>query len=135
MAEKDLAKAFCQLTQSLFPVRIENALYSPGLPDLCLVSIGAWVELKWAREWPKRGGPLRLPHFTMAQKAWAAKCLRRGGRCYLCVMCKGEWFIYRAANEAYAMVGNMAREEMIERADWYFESKPSGEELCAVFTS
>jgi hypothetical protein len=134
VSERDLAREFCKLTQSLFPVRIENALITPGLPDVSLVGIGAWVELKWAREWPKRGGPLRIPHFSQEQKNWAQKCIRRGGTCWILLMCKNEWFIFHGKNPAYYLVGDLAQGQLKEMASAYFAKKPTSEELCGVFT-
>jgi hypothetical protein len=133
VSEKLLSREFCKLVQQLFPIRLENAIPTPGLPDILLVSVGQLVELKWAREWPKRGGALRLPHFSTEQKNWAQKCIRKGGTCWLLLMCKAEWFIFHGSNPAYYLVGDLTQEELTEKSDAYFKGKPTGEALCDLF--
>ncbi len=133
MSEKDLSKTFCDLTKRLDPVRVENLLTGPkgtGTPDVNLAS-GHWVELKIANSWPKRGGPLRLPHFTTEQKNWAARRTAAGGQVFLVLKVRSEWFIFDS--DSYDRVGQMTREEMMEAARFYFPVKPTSDELCACF--
>lgn len=129
-----MARTFCQIAAPLLPIRVENLLPNPGLPDCFLSKHGGLVEFKWARDWPKRGGPLRLPHYTEAQRSWARKHLADGGRCFLVLQVKKEWFIFTANQVAYYEVGNLTREQLKAEADRYFAKKPTTEELVEYFS-
>lgn len=133
MSEKDRAKDFCDLVEPLIPIRIENLLPPSGCPDCVLSKNGAWVEFKWAKQWPKRKGPLRIKHYTEEQRLWARIHLGRGGKCFLILFVKQEWFIFDAQNEFYYKVGNLTREELTKHASFYFKKKPSTEQLLDVF--
>lgn len=135
MSEKDFSHAFCALVKPLDPVRVENLLTGAtglGIPDLNL-STGAWVELKIGKCWPKRGGPLRLPHFTSEQKRWALRRAAAGGDVFLALKVRSEWFIFDA--DGMQEVGNLTKEELIEASRHYFPVKPTSEQLCACFTT
>lgn len=134
MSEKDLSRTFCELTKRLDPIRVENGMtyaQAIGTPDIN-ISTGAWIELKALKAWPKKGGPLRIPHFTDEQKNWARRRMAAGGEVFLLVKVRSEWFIFDG--DAYQDVGNMTREEMIEAARFYFPVKPTSDQLCACFT-
>lgn len=70
---------------------IENRLES-GTPDLAY--IGGWLELKWLRGWPKQGGVVQLPHFTKAQRYWLRKHCEMGGRAFMILQVRREWFLF-----------------------------------------
>lgn len=131
MSEKDFARDFCLLTKSLHPVRIENALATPGLPDVSIAP--GFVELKWARAWPKKHTtPLRIDHYTDDQRHWLLRRAAAGGGAWLALKVRSEWFIFCA--DSAQQVGFLTRQELTEQADAYFPVKPSAEELCRVFT-
>lgn len=114
-------------------MRVENLLCGKGgigTPDVN-ISTG-WVELKWAKSWPSRPStPLRLPHFTDEQRNWALRRKGAGGRCWLVLQVKQEWFIFDEAGMQW--VGTWTRQELIDNALVYFPTKPTSEQLCAVF--
>lgn len=131
MSEKDFAREFCLLTKKLHPVRVENALTTLGLPDVN-ISTG-WVELKWAKSWPKKEStPFRLPHYTDEQRAWLKKRGDAGGGAWLALQVRTEWFVFDA--DLAQDVGKLTRDCLIEFSTAYFPTKPTSDELCKVFT-
>ena len=101
----------------LDPVRIENSL-ELGTPDVNYT--GGWLELKFAREWPRRGGPLKLAHFTPQQNAWIVRRVHAGGVVAVVLKVGKEWYalpggpvtqkfyedgLLRCEAEAYAVQG------------------------------
>jgi hypothetical protein len=131
LSEKDFSREFVLLTKKLHPVRIENALTTLGLPDLN-ISTG-WIELKWHKTWPaKESTPLRLPHYTDEQRNWLMKRWNAGGKAWLALKVRSEWFNCEAP--AAQRVGHLTHQELIETATAYFPVKPTSEQLCEVFT-
>jgi len=130
MSEKLFAREFVQLTKPLHPVRIENALLTPGLPDVSL-SVG-FCELKWLRSYPKRETtPVRIEHYTDDQRNWLMKRYRAGGGAWLCLKVRTDWYIFNALQAQ--RVGNVSKSELQSSADCYFSSRPSTETLCLAF--
>lgn len=133
MSEKDLRREFCRLIRALDPVPIENILTGNtgvGTPDV--ETVAGWVELKWAKAWPKRATtPLRLPHFTDRQKDWAKRRRAHGEECWLVLQVKQDWFIFDS--DGMQEVGNLTRDQLIEASRAFFDKKPTPEQLCAVF--
>ena len=72
----------------LDPLRIENAI-TVGMSDV--VYQHGWVELKWAANWPKRGGPLKLAHFTAEQSAWIVERVARGWNADIVLHVGNDW--------------------------------------------
>lgn len=131
MSEKTFAREFCLLTKKLHPVRVENALTTLGLPDVNIVS--GWVELKWAKEWPKKETtPFRLPHYTDEQRAWLMRRFQAGGGAWLALQVRTEWFVFDGEQAQH--VGRLTKEELIVCANAYFPTKPTSDDLCKVFT-
>jgi hypothetical protein len=78
----------------LDPVRIENRC-EKGTPDVNL-SNGVWIELKWCRKAPKRGGILRLAHDYMTeQRTWAIRRIHAGGKVFVLLKVANEWFLFK----------------------------------------
>jgi hypothetical protein len=119
-----------QRMKRLCPISIENALTTPGLPDVAIVS--GWLELKCLPKWPvKETTPLRIPHFTEEQKMWALKWASCGGNYWLVVKVRAEIFVF--GPDAAVLVGTLTRAEMLGAALAYWPCMPSSEELCKVF--
>lgn len=76
--------------RKLDPVRIENVI-EVGTSDVNY-TLG-WCELKFAPAWPKRGGPLRISHFTPQQRAWILRRSHAGGRAVLVLKVGKEWYV------------------------------------------
>lgn len=75
--------------------RIENVL-ALGTPDVVysVGGVGGLLELKDADGWPKRGGPLTLPHYTAEQRQWHRAWRARGGRVHLALRVQGAAVTY-----------------------------------------
>lgn len=130
MSEKDFAHDFVQLTKKLHPVRIENALFTPGLPDVS-ISLG-FVELKALKSYPKRPEtPVRIEHYTDDQRKWLRKRYEAGGGAWLALRVRTDWYIFNALKAQ--KVGFLTKSEMQEYATNYFKTKPSADELCVAF--
>lgn len=124
-----------RMLRSLDAISVENSVY-PGTPDVNYGGrdvngrrVEGWLELKWAADWPARGGPLRLPHFTAEQRAWLRRRHHRGGRIHLLLQVNRlEWFLLdgRTAGE---YLGNLTRDGIILAAQRYSLSGLDGEEL------
>lgn len=76
--------------ERLDPVRIENAL-ELGTPDVNY-TLG-WCELKYVDAWPKRGGPLKIRHYTPQQRAWLLRRRHVGGRVNIVLKVGKEWYL------------------------------------------
>lgn len=79
--------------KGLDPVRVENRA-ELGTPDVNL-STGSWIELKWQRTIPKRGGILKLDHdMTKEQRVWAIRRHHAGGKVFLFLKAGKEYFLF-----------------------------------------
>lgn len=75
--------------------RIENNV-SSGTPDVnyCIEGKEGWIELKHAKEWPKRGGPLKLRHFSPEQRLWIKTRQKAGGNVYVLLKVERDYFLF-----------------------------------------
>ena len=94
---------------SLDPYRIENSV-GAGCPDVNYLK--GWLELKYVKRWPKRGGALRLPHFTPLQREWLRRRWEHGGKAFLLLRVDKEWLLF-GGKIAASHVGNFGREALI----------------------
>lgn len=124
--ESRFRSEFNALIKPLRPISIENALTTPGIGDVFHTK--GTVELKILEKWPVRDEtPLRIPHYTNEQRAWASDWVNGGG-CYRLVVKVGrEWFVFKTP--ASLEVGNLTRQEMYEKAHFHSKQKPSRDEL------
>lgn len=121
---------FKGLIRKFAPVSIENALTTPGLPDLCLTT--GWAELKILSKWPVRAStPLRIDHFTAEQKRWAIWWTDHGGMYWLVVKVAREIFLFNA--QQAQKVGTLTRDEMLANCIAHFPKWPTPEEICPYF--
>lgn len=88
---------------NLDPISVENPAY-PGTPDLNYV--GGWLELKWLKQWPKRGGTVRIPHYTSQQRVWSIRRWIAGGACFLVLQVEKtqDWLVFQG-DDAAMVVG------------------------------
>ena len=106
---------------SVHPVRIE-AHAAPGVPDVNTAA--GWIELKYADRWPPRGGPLRVPHFTPAQRAWLKKRVKAGGSAWLMLKVgRREWLLFRG-DLAADILGDCTRDELQKLATGVWDGPP-----------
>jgi len=98
--------------------RIEN-LVDEGTPDVYFTttvngSMG-WIELKYAHRWPKRPTtPLRLDHFTPAQKGWLKRHGMAGANVFVLLQVDREYFIFDYL--CHGFLGEVPRSGLIENA-------------------
>ena len=108
---------------------------SEGIPDVSF-SIklswtdfrSGWVELKYTPEYPAREStPVRLEHFTMAQRAWlhAHGCL--GARCCVLWQIDKDYYVFNW--QSVYDLGHMTRDELQSIAYWYAVGRPDWDKL------
>lgn len=97
----------------LDPVRIENRC-ELGTPDVNL-SEGTWIELKWCRSAPKRGGVLKIDHYTTEQHTWAIRRHHAGGRVFVLLKVSNEWLLFYG-HTAPEFLGKVSLNELREKA-------------------
>lgn len=94
--------------RGLDPTRIENAI-DVGTADVNYIE--GWCELKFVREWPRRGGPLKIRHFTPQQRVWLLRRSHCGGRAFLVLKVATEWYVLPAGEATEILYhGEMTRE-------------------------
>jgi len=95
MAERDMRARVMRALDGLHPVAVENRA-APGTPDVNYV--GGWLELKWLRSWPSRAAtPVRVAHFNMQQRLWHLRRRDAGGKTWVLLQCRREWFLFDGA--------------------------------------
>ncbi len=134
-SEKQLKKRFVNLLKKLEwdPYSVESPC-SGGIPDVNFIH--GWVELKCVKEWPKRGGPLRIPHFTPQQRVW----MRKRWRAYGEEIGYGVWMLLQVDSDylwfdgdtASFIVGNVDKRKLIESAVAHWDRFPTAEQLTEV---
>ena len=131
MSEKDYAREFCTLTRKLHPVRIENALLTPGLPDVSIAP--GFVELKWLKAYPKKPEtPVRIDHYTDEQRLWLRTRAAAGGGAWLALKVRADRYIFDS--DGAQSVGFLTKAELMEACIAYWPCLPTAEEFCRVFT-
>lgn len=109
---------------------IENALYA-GCPDVEF--IGGWIELKSLNDWPKRPETLvRIEHFTMEQRHWLRRRVRRGGKAWLLLRVRNEWLLF-PGDRAADIVGVATRAQLVEAACRHWPETPTDLDLLMTF--
>jgi hypothetical protein len=113
------------LLAGLDPVRVENLLTS-GTPDVNYT--GGWIELKYAKRWPVRGGPLRVPHFTPEQRAWLLQRRKAGGRAYLLLKVGVEGMLFDGVRAAQ-FLGTSDKATLASFCLHYWACRPDREDF------
>lgn len=115
--------------KELDPVRIENKI-EKGTPDVNYL-IG-WIELKWQRRAPKRGGILRLDHdLTIEQRNWAIRRRHAGGRVFVLLKVGNIWIILKG-EVAAEFLGYSNLETLMELAEKTWTQKLNSAELREI---
>lgn len=114
------------------PVRVENRVEA-GTPDVNLAN-GIWVELKWVRKAPKRGGIVVLDHYTAQQQCWHIRRHHAGGKVFILLKVANEWFLYYG-HEAPEFLGKVDLETLRKKAIGKWKSKLNDAELRELLTS
>lgn len=114
------------LMKGLHPVRIESPI-TPGIPDVCWCM--GMLELKYAKRWPPRGGPLRIDHFTPEQRNWLTARRRAGGNAKLLLKVgESEWLLFDGLAAA-VYLGHEPRERLYQIVLARWTRKPTRKEL------
>lgn len=133
MSESAFRREFNQVIAKLDPCSVENLLTGKtgtGMPDVN--HIYGWAELKWLRSYPKRETtPVRIDHYTDDQRSWLLRRYRAGGGAWLVLKVRTDWYIFNAVQAQ--KVGFLTKKQMQETAEFYFNRKPSSNELCQAF--
>jgi hypothetical protein len=90
---------------------IENKV-AKGTPDVNYID--GWLELKWLRGWPPKGGPVAISHYTNHQRLWLKRRWARGGRAFLVLQVKTDWFVFCGCDAL--PVGTLDRDQLEEIA-------------------
>lgn len=114
MSEADTRAKLRHRLRNLHAKSIENRC-EKGTPDMTYIY--GWLELKWLRGWPAMNGPVAIKHFTVQQRLWLKNHWKYGGRAFLGLMCKGEWFLWAGCDAG--PVGSLTREELYLTALWH----------------
>ncbi len=127
MSEAAMWDALRPVIKHLDPVRVENPA-GPGTPDVNYIE--GWVELKYAEQWPPRGGPLRIDHFTQQQRVWLTQRRHAGGRAFLLLKVgENEWLLFDGAVAA-KVLGHVEQDKLYRACLARWTRKPKTEEIC-----
>ena len=118
--------------KGLDPVRVENRV-EYGTPDVNLVG-GEWLELKWVRKAPKRGGILKIDHYTQEQKTWCERREHAGGRVFVLLKVSQEWLLF-SGHIAVKYLGKVSLEELRKVAIGKWVKTLNDNELRILLTS
>lgn len=117
----------------LDPVRVENRC-ELGTPDVN-ISTGDWIELKWHRKAPKKGGILKLDHdMTLEQRTWAERRAHAGGKVWVFLKVGAEYFLFKG-EVAAEYLGFSTMEKLREVAVKVWKTKLNDSELRAALKS
>ncbi len=86
-----------------------------GIPDVNYIY--GWIELKSVSQWPKRGGPLPVPHYKPEQRVWGMKRWLAGGLSWvlLRVEKEGDWLLFQG-NVACEVLGRSTKDNLFAAA-------------------
>ena len=126
MSEKTMRGRVVRGLRILHAIAIENPA-GHGTPDVNC-SLG-WLELKWARRWPRIPGTIfRVKHFNQNQRLWLKKRWDN---------CRGAWLLLQVGQEyllfdgdvAGQVVGKVSRRPLIAAATHHWKKGMNYEEL------
>lgn len=123
MSEQTVWQRFSRIfaIRNAHVVRVENPA-DPGTPDVnwCMDGIEGWVELKQAKNWPKKKDTdLNIKHFSTKQKVWLTKRSFSGGRIHLLLKVSTDWLLFKGIDAAKHL-NSSTKEELFEiaQATW-----------------
>ena len=125
MSEQYMRQRVVRMLHSLDAFSVENSAW-PGTPDINYTE--GWIELKWLRNWPVRGGVVKIDHFTTQQRFFLGQRWQKGGNAYLLLSIKSEWLLF-TGDVAAKEVGRRNREDLILLSHAYWDHRPQSTEL------
>lgn len=132
MSEKTQRQRVVKALRVLDAISVENSAY-PGTPDLNF--IGGWIELKWARRWPKEKITIfRMEHFTPQQRVWLTRRWRRGGGAWVLLQVGLTWLLFDGPTAAQ-ILGRVNEETLRSKAVKVWERGLNDKELRECLTS
>lgn len=132
MAEHDMRRKLIQVLKPLHAVPIENRAW-PGTPDINYAE--GWIECKWLRAWPKKADTsVKLDHPLLdEQRVWLRQRCCRGGKAWVMLQCKREWFLFWGETAAF-QIGIATREMLMHHAMKYWPNGLNERELLEVLS-
>lgn len=121
MSEADMRKNLVEKLKDLDAKPIENPMRA-GTPDINYID--GWIECKWMRRWPKgcNENPVSFTHpLSKEQGIWLNRRWKKGGRCYVALQVKREWFFFAGSN-VQEYFGKVSRLQLIQYAALYFDN-------------
>lgn len=108
-----MRRTVIKILRPLHATSIENGV-GVGTPDVAYA--GGWLELKSIDAWPKKPDtPLRVPHFSPAQKVWITKHRLAGGVVDVLLKVEQDWLLIDG-QMAVDILGVAPREALIFHA-------------------
>lgn len=105
-----------------------------GMPDVnyCIDGEEGWIELKSVDNWPKRPDtPIRLPHYTVEQRAWQRQRGEAGGKVFILLRVEREYMLFDWP-WAIRRLGMANKEDLIKNAIVYSKGKFPTKDLVAA---
>ena len=123
MNESDLWAHFYNFIKDRMAIMYRVEANIPlGIPDVHYVTNrkAGWIELKQVKAPKKSSSPVRIPHFTQAQRVWLANYGSAGGLAFILVGVGASWYLM-SWQHAY-MIGEYTQRELAENSvanhDW-----------------
>lgn len=112
--------------------QVENIL-EVGTPDTnwLIDGVEGWIELKSIHGWPfGKKTPLRIPHYTTAQKRWGAQQLKHGGKWSLFIKVGREYLLF--CDVAGLLVGRDGKDKkwLRENCTCYWKTSVDFDEMA-----
>jgi len=120
-----------RMLRPLDAVSVENSAY-PGTPDVNFTE--GWLELKWARDWPKSSDTIvPCEHFTPQQRVWLLRRHRAGGNVLLLWCVHKQWMLFDGQTAAN-VVGRCTRPHLEAEALFAWTGGINANELIFILT-
>lgn len=100
---------------SLWDAQRHEDKHSTGIPDISYsTTVHGWVELKYLESPPKKGGVMKIDHFTASQRNWLTRHGKRAGHCFILVQVGSKYLLF--SWEACPHIGRVTYEEHLALA-------------------
>lgn len=116
MSEQTMRSRLVLRCKDLDMKPIENKV-AKGTPDVNYIE--GWLELKWLRGWPVKGGVVDINHYSNHQRLWLKRRWERGGRAFLVLQVKKEWLVFCGCDAL--PVGTLTRDELVSIAIEHYQ--------------
>ncbi len=131
MSEKTMRQTVVKALKSLDAVSVENVC-SAGTPDVNY-TLG-WIELKYARSWPKNASAIVPINMRPAQRAWHARRANKGGRSYVLIRVADDWLLFYGSPAAISLGRLWTKADCERSALGYWKGTPSWDQMKDIIT-